>query len=72
MRFSVPDSPLTFSTLLKYLEIMKSRGKELVVSKDRMLTMYPALRETRGKGKLKRLLKKLIHIRKGHRESRQE
>jgi hypothetical protein len=44
----------------------KSRRKELVVSKDRMLTMYPALHETREKGMLRRILKKLIHIRKGH------
>jgi hypothetical protein len=44
----------------------KPRRKELAVSKDRMLTMYPTLHETREKGMLKRILKKLIHIRKGH------
>jgi hypothetical protein len=43
-----------------------SRRKELIVSKDRMLTMYPTLHETREKGMLKCILKKLIHIRKGH------
>jgi hypothetical protein len=45
---------------------MKARRKELAVSKDRMLTVYPTLRETKEKGTLKRILKKLIHIRKGH------
>jgi hypothetical protein len=45
---------------------MKSRRKVLAVSKDRMLTMYPTLHETKEKGMLKRILKKLIHIKKGH------
>ena len=45
---------------------MSKKRKELAVSKDRMLTMYPTLHETKGKGMLKRILKKLIHIRKGH------
>jgi hypothetical protein len=45
---------------------MKSRRKELVVSKDRKLTLYPTLHETREKGVLRRIVKKLIHIRKGH------
>jgi hypothetical protein len=40
--------------------------KELVVSKEGMLTMYPILPETKEKEVLKRILKKLIHIRKGH------
>jgi hypothetical protein len=57
---------LDLSNKLKYLEIMKSRRKELVVSKDRMLTLYPTLHETKEKGMLRRIVKKLIHIRKGH------
>jgi hypothetical protein len=57
---------LTPPTKLEYLEIMKSLRKELVVSKNRMLTMHPTLHETREKGMLKRILKKLIHIKKGH------
>jgi hypothetical protein len=44
----------------------KTRRKELIVSKDRMLTMYPTLHETKKKGMLRRILKKLVHIRKGH------
>jgi hypothetical protein len=44
----------------------KFRRKKLTASKDRMLTRYPALHETGEKGMLKRILKKLIHIRKGH------
>jgi hypothetical protein len=44
----------------------KSRRKELAVSKERMLTVYPTLHETKEKGMLKRILKKLIHIKKGH------
>jgi hypothetical protein len=44
----------------------KTRRKELIVSWDRMLTMYPTLHETKEKGMLKRILKRLIHIRKGH------
>ncbi len=44
----------------------KSRRKELTVSKDRMLTIYPTLHYTREKGMLKSILKKLIHIKKGH------
>jgi hypothetical protein len=61
-----PGHPLTFSGNLKYLEIMKPRRKELVVSKNRMLTIYPTLHETTEKGMLRRIIKKLIHIRKGH------
>ncbi len=52
--------------ILKYYEIMKSRRKELAVSKDRMLTVYPTLHEKKEKGMFKRILKKLIHIHKGH------
>ncbi len=44
----------------------KSRRKELAVSKERMITVYPSLHETKEQGKLKRILKKLIHIKKGH------
>ena len=44
----------------------KYRRKQVVVSKDRMLTVYPSLHETKEKGRLKSILKKLIHIRKGH------
>jgi hypothetical protein len=43
----------------------KSRRKELSGSKDRMLTMYPPHAE-REKGMVKSIIKKLIHIRKGH------
>jgi hypothetical protein len=49
--------------MMKYFETMKSRRKELIVSKQGILTMYPILHET--KEVLKRTLKKLIHIRKG-------
>jgi len=45
---------------------MSKKRKELVVSKDRMLTVYPTLHETKEKGMFKRILKKLIHIHKGH------
>ena len=45
---------------------MSKKRKEYGVSKDRMLTVYPTLHETKEKGMLKRILKKLIHIRKGH------
>jgi hypothetical protein len=51
---------------VQYLEIMKSRRKQFAVSKDRMLTIYPTLHEIKGKGILKRIIKKLIHIRKDH------
>jgi hypothetical protein len=44
----------------------KSRRKELAASKDRLLTRPLTLHETGEKGMLKRILKKLIHIRKGH------
>jgi hypothetical protein len=57
---------LTSGDMMKYFEMMGSRRKELVVTKDRMLTKYPTLHETKEKGMLKRILKKLIHIRKGH------
>jgi hypothetical protein len=43
----------------------KPRKKEFEVSKDGKLTVYPVLHETKEKGKLKSILKKLIHIRKG-------
>jgi len=45
---------------------MSKKRKGFIVSKDRMLTVYPTLHETKEKGMLKRILKKLIHIRKGH------
>ena len=44
----------------------KSRRKEYEVSKEGRVTVYPTLHETKEKGTLKRILKKLIHIRKGH------
>jgi hypothetical protein len=43
----------------------KSRVKGYEVSGERRITQQ-VLHETKEKGKLKRLLKKLIHIRKGH------
>jgi hypothetical protein len=56
---------LELSNKLMYLEIMKSHRKELVVSKDRMLVLYPSLYETREKGMLRRIIKKLVLMRKG-------
>jgi hypothetical protein len=44
----------------------KPLRKKRVVSRGRMLTISRLLHETREKGTLKRILKKLIHIRKGH------
>ncbi len=66
MQVFCTGDPLTPTNAIKYLEIMKSRRKELVVSKDRMLTLYPTLHETKEKGIFKCILKKLIHKRKGH------
>jgi len=44
----------------------KPRKKKFEVSKDGKLTVHPVLHETKEKGKLKGILKKLIHLRKGH------
>jgi hypothetical protein len=44
----------------------KSPRKEYVVSRDGRITTYPALHESKEKGTLKRIIKKLIHIHKGH------
>ena len=46
---------------------MKSKKtKEFAVSKDGRITTYPTLHETKEKGKLKLILKRLIHLKKGH------
>jgi len=45
---------------------MSKKRKEFFVSKEGRLTVYPTLHETKEKGMLKLILKKLIHIRKGH------
>ena len=45
---------------------MSKKRKEFVVSKDRMLTVYSTLHETKEKGMLKRILKRLIDIHKGN------
>ncbi len=45
---------------------MSKTRKKYGVSKDRVLTVYPTLYETKEKGMLKHILMKLIHIRKGH------
>lgn len=45
---------------------MSKKQKEFVVSKERMLTVYPILHETKEKGMFKRILKKLLHIKKGY------
>jgi len=44
----------------------KSHRKEYSVSKEGRLTVYPTPHQTKEKGKFKRMIKKLIHIRKGH------
>jgi hypothetical protein len=43
-----------------------SRNKSYEVTKEGRLVIYPSLYETKEKGKLKRILKRLIHIKKGH------
>jgi hypothetical protein len=45
---------------------MPKKRKDYDVSKDGRITVYPALHETKEKGNLKRIIKKLIHIKKGH------
>jgi hypothetical protein len=35
-------------------------------SKEGRIVIYPSLRETKEKGKLRRILKQLMHIKKGH------
>jgi len=44
----------------------KSHQKAYEVSKEGRITIYPALYGVSEGGKLKRILKKLIHIHKGH------
>jgi len=44
----------------------KSRRTGYESARGKRTTSHPVLHETKEKGKLKRLLKKLIHIRKGH------
>jgi len=44
----------------------KSHQKEYEVSKEGRITIYPALYGSSEGGKLKRIIKKLIHIHKGH------
>jgi len=45
---------------------MSKKRKEYDANKEGRITDYPTLHETKEKGKLKRILKKLIHIKKGH------
>jgi hypothetical protein len=42
------------------------RSKSYEVNKEGRIVIYPSLRESKEKGKLKRILKRLIHIKKGH------
>jgi len=40
--------------------------KTYEVTKEGWITVYPSLHEQKEKGKLRGILKKLIHLRKGH------
>jgi hypothetical protein len=40
--------------------------KTYEVTKDGWITVYPSLHEQKEKGKLRRILKRLIQLRKGH------
>jgi len=48
------------------LGLISKKRKEYDVAKKRRITVYPSLHETKEKGKLKRIIEKLIHIKKGH------
>ena len=42
------------------------RKKYYEVSSEGWITVYPSLHENKEKGKLRRILKRLIQLRKGH------
>ena len=43
-----------------------NRKKTYTVTKDGWITVYPSLHEQKEKGTLRRILKRLIQLRKGH------
>jgi hypothetical protein len=49
-----------------YLMGSTKRKKTYDVSKEGFIRVYPSLRESKEKGKLRRILKRLIQLRKGH------
>jgi hypothetical protein len=42
------------------------RKKSYEISSEGWITVYPSLHENKEKGKLRRILKRLIQLRKGH------
>jgi hypothetical protein len=42
------------------------RKKSFTVTKDGWITVYPSLHEQKEKGTLRRILKRLIQLKKGH------
>ncbi|HXX57258.1 MAG TPA: hypothetical protein VEI96_04600 [Thermodesulfovibrionales bacterium] len=42
------------------------KPKTYEVTRERMIVIYPALDENKEKGKLRRMLRRLIQIKKGH------
>jgi hypothetical protein len=42
------------------------RKKSYEVSREGWITVYPSLHENKEKGKLRRILKRLIQLKKGH------
>ena len=42
------------------------KSKTYEVTKEGRIVIYPSIHEVKEKGKLKQILKKLIHIKKGH------
>jgi hypothetical protein len=42
------------------------RKKSIEVTKDGWIIVYPSLHEQKEKGTLRRILKRLIHLKKGH------
>ncbi|HXX57316.1 MAG TPA: hypothetical protein VEI96_04890 [Thermodesulfovibrionales bacterium] len=46
--------------------VMNRENKSYEVTKDGRITIYPSLHPIRQEGKLRRILKKIIHFKKGH------
>ncbi len=65
------DPVLLMEVPVKRIELSRGKGmnrqnKSYEVSKDGRIIVYPSLRPIKQEGKLRRILKKIIHFKKGH------
>ena len=59
-----PESCLLTAIINSIMGIKRKKSYE--VSSEGWIVVYPSLHESKGKGKLRRIFKRLIQLRKGH------